>query len=258
MSVHNGSVILRIIKFIILSLIIFCVIANCRIFDDRIESTVSQEIKYYKIDPGTILSKLDQGNTDVFTLLKATPQVLPTTSPDLISLKQEDYYRVAQAFSRKYWQEPINESNLYVISFQMDCSDATRGIFTEAGFESFYIVGEGEEETRIEYSITIRPKIGILEAIRKEYRPNVYSWYSMGYENYIITAEEALQIAEQNGGAEKRVEIKNACYIDVLAPGRDGKGWRVIYGNLDRIGTYFEIAIDPQDGSFRILYKNFE
>ncbi len=228
---------------------------SCSLFDDRIELERNYELRDYSINPETILESLDQGDENVFTLQTVTPEVTSSTPAAPVSWSQADYLRIAQALHEQAWGEPLGAKNLFNVSFDMDCADIERGTFSDATFDSYTIIQTVEEETRIEYWILITPLKNSVSTSKQEFRPNVHSLKPIDLEQYRITAEEALQIAEKNGGSEKRLEVDNACEIDALAPGPDIKDWRIIYVNVPNlIKRLFEIAIDPQTGEYRVLY----
>jgi hypothetical protein len=223
-------------------------------FDDGIEIEGKGERQSYTIDSASILDSLVQGNTDIFKLQEAAPATISTPFSESVTWSQADFFRVAQALHQKSWQETLGKQNLYAVAFVLDCSDIERGAFSKAEFYSFKIIKTEEEETRVEYYIRIVPSENLVSTSKVEFSPSLQTMKPIDLEEYQISAEAALQIAEKNGGAEKRIEYKNGCQIDALAPGPDGKGWRVLYLNNQKlIESYFEIAIDPETGEFKVL-----
>ena len=168
---------------------------------------------------------------------------------------QADYFRVAQALYQQAWQELFEAQNVYAIDFQMDCAEIEQSLFSEVVLNSFRVIQMGEEETRVEYHNRISPSDHIVFTSRQEYNPNFEKKKPLDLTQYRITVEEIIQIAEKNGGAEKRLLYENDCKINALAPGLKGKGWVVSYKN-DNDGWWriFEITIDPQTGAFEVLY----
>ena len=226
-------------------------------FDDGYEVESNAEIKYYTINSATILDSLERGNIDIFGLFETTPKATSFPLSEPVSWDQADFLQIAQAFYKQFWQEPLGEQNVYNLSFDLDCAKIKQGVFSEAEILSFKVIGNGEEETRIQYRIRIVPSENLVYTSKAEYRPNLNAKEPIDLSQYRITAEAALQIAEKNGGAEKRLEFENDCRISALAPGPKGKGWRVLYqNNQDQWWTlFFEIAIDPQTGAFEVLYR---
>ncbi|PKO15298.1 MAG: hypothetical protein CVU39_11890 [Chloroflexi bacterium HGW-Chloroflexi-10] len=223
-------------------------------FDDGIEIEGKGERQSYTIDSASILDSLVQGNTDIFKLQEATPVMISTPISESVTWSQADFFRIAQALYQKSWQETLGEQNLYAVAFVMDCSDIERGTFSKAEFYSFKIIKTGEEDTRVEYYIRIAPSENLVSTSKVEFSPSLHIMKPIDLEEYQISAEAALQIAEKNGGAEKRLEYKNECLINTIAPGPDGKGWRVTYVNINnKIESYLKIAINPETGESKVL-----
>jgi len=236
-------------------LIVLCITASCYAFFDNREMTRNLETQRYIIDSATILDSLDRGNTNVFTLVEETPQVLSTQPLRLVSWSQEDFLRIAQTLHQKIWQLPLGEQTLFNMTFSIDCSNVEQGSFDAAIFRTYQVIQVGGEKTRVEYTVSIFPSNNEMRTSKLEYYPSLGDYKTIDLAQYHITVDSALQIAEENGGAEKRLQFHNACLINAIAPGPNGKGWRVIYVNIDdRIEKYFEIAIDPETGVSDVIY----
>jgi hypothetical protein len=236
---------------------VFGVLLSCRFYDDRIEIEKGGEWRYYSIDSGTILESLSRGNKDVFTLLAATPEVTPTSPIALVNLRQQDFILIAQALHEKSWGKSFGDLNLYNMSFDIDCSNIEQGSFYSATFKLFEVIQDQGEEKRIEHWITIIPSENLVYTTSVEYQPNVNFKEPIDLTHYQITAEEALQIADENGGYEKRQEVDNACSVSVNAPGPDRKGWQITYvKEPETINLLYKIAVDPQTGEYRVIYPS--
>jgi len=231
-------------------------ILSCRAYDDRIELSKDGVWQYYSIDTGTILEALAQGNTNVFTLLAATPEGELPSPQKTVHWSQDDFFLVAETIHEQSWGEPLGDQNLYNMLFHVNCADVERGTFSDAEFKSFEVIQvEGEEETRIEHWISIWPEIDLVYAVEVTYQPNVNYKAPIALSQYQVTAGEALQIAENSGGPAIRAEAGNDCKVSVMAPGPDGKGWRVIYANYPNgYHLLFEIAVDPKTGEYKVIY----
>lgn len=227
----------------------------CRFYDIQTEQAGYLETRYYSINPETILGTLAQGNKDIFSLIVATPEEMPSVPVKSVLWSQADYFRIAQTLHEQIWGVSVEDQNLRNMSFGMDCEDVERGIFNFADFDFYQIIQAEGEETRIEYTIVIRPSESLIYTSKREFRPNTQIMKPVDVGLYSVTAEAALEIAEKNGGSEKRLEVGNACNLDVLAPGPDYKGWRILYGDASNsIKFLLEIAVDPQTGKCKVLY----
>jgi hypothetical protein len=248
-------------RFIFLALmgIILSITLHCRFYDIQTEKAGNPEIRYYSFNPETILESLSEGNTDVFNLITATPEVRSSGPTKPVFLSQADYVRIAQALHEQIWGVSVEDQNLQNMSFEMDCIDVARGIFKSADFDFYQIIQAEGEETRIEYTIMIRPSEGLIYTSKREFRPNMQIMKPVDLGRYNVTAEEALGIAEKYGGSEKRLEVGNTCNLDVIAPGPDYKGWRILYVDAyDNLKPLLEIAVDPQTGEDKVIYPKPE
>lgn len=216
----------------------------------------NDEYQSFSFNSGSILEALNKGDTDVFTLLQLTPQVTISPSTKLVEWNQSDYLRVAQALHQQTRQEPLGQQNLFAISFTIDCSELDDGTFSEATFSSFKVIGTGDDESRIEYSIVIRPSENLIRTYKGEFSPNIKTKEPINLLKFKISVGDALKIAENNGGAETRLKYKNNCVVYIRAPESGAAGWEASYSN-NRDGvwqTIFDIAIDSETGNANVLY----
>ncbi len=138
----------------------------------------------------------------------------------------------------------------------MDCEEIEQGLFSEGEIYSFKVIQTGKEETRVEYRNFILPSDHSVKTSRGEYTPNIQKKEPLDLTRYRISAEEAIQIAEKNGGVERRLQYGNDCKINAFASGLKDTGWEVYYkNNRDNWWhTIFMVTIDPQTGSFEVLH----
>jgi hypothetical protein len=220
----------------------------------QIEIVTGGEERDYSFNSATILESINQGNMDVFNLLSITPVPKSPPSVESVLWGQNDFFRIAQAVNKQAWGESLDAQNFWSMSFSMDCSEIDRKTFSNAIFDSFRVIQTGGKETRIEYHTNIFLAENWVHTSKTEYTPNAHDMKPIDPAKYRIPAEEALQIAEKNGGSKIRLEVDNTCQIDALTPDLNGKGWRVMYQDPHNlIGSIFEITIDPQTGEFKVL-----
>ena len=73
-------------------------------------------------------------------------------------------------------------------------------------------------------------------------------WYTVDLTSYKITADDALQVAEENGGKEARSRVKNDCRILIRTPNHENDDrWDVSY----YFGVNFEMLVDPYSGQYQ-------
>ena len=76
-----------------------------------------------------------------------------------------------------------------------------------------------------------------------KYRHPLLGWKSIDLNRLKVTAEDAIRIAEENGGREARLRAQNRCNIHLLLMPERYKGWLIDYQSAD-----FEIQIDLYTG----------
>ena len=243
-------------KFLLL-VIIGIGLLSCSIpLDYRTESTINEDFGYYTINPENILDKINQGETNVFTRVNARPTQNSHPFSEGNEWGQADYFRIAQALFRQIWQEPYEEQNISYMDFSMDCSDIEKGLFfSDAILMSYKLKQSGKEESRVEYQLDISPSRSYLFISKGEYVPNINKKKPINLNRHKIPVEEALQIAEKNGGVAIRSNYRNECIINATMRWWDDKGWDVYYRVMkdDFWQEVYEIRIDPETGIFKII-----
>jgi hypothetical protein len=224
------------------------------LYDDRVESTLSSEKHDYAINPATILSEINQNDKNVFTLMTATPETPSSISANSIYWKQDDYFQIAQTLQKFAWNEELDGRNLYSVNFRVDCYDVTGGTFTSADFYSSNIMpGDGDDEIRFDRWIGITPLESSVFTLEIVYSPSLNIKPSFDPTQYQITAEEALEIAEKQGGAQTRLKVHDECQVSANAPGQHDAQWRVRYAKFPHLmDTLFEVFVNPHTGQYMI------
>ncbi len=79
-------------------------------------------------------------------------------------------------------------------------------------------------------------------------------WKTIDFSSLTITAENALQVTEVNGGSVSRSSVNDACHIYmVLAPSSMYNGWQIGYVGNDLNGL-LDIQINTSTGDFKVVY----
>jgi len=196
----------------------------------------------YKIDTETILATLAQGETDVFTLELATPQA---PLEKVIMWHQSDYLEIASALHQFVWSEKLDNWNLYSMSFDASCQDGSNG-FLNGDFTYFKTVFHGGKLTYTAHEILISPQYeNVSWGGGMDFPRPVLGWKSIVLNRLKVTSENALKIAEENGGSTARLAAENKCTISLILSGYTG--WNVVYEGSDGL-FIFEIKIDPYTG----------
>jgi len=218
----------------------------------------------YQIDPETILTSLEEGNSSVFLPATKNPiyeDVAPLTPISFFRWSQEDSLQVANALHQFVWGEPLNDWRLYSAGFTIpQCKDITK--INGAGFRHYQ---RQKDWYFVVHDINIDLEYGYV------YAGDNNGYYTGKWEDIDVSqsavksADQALHIAEDNGGEEARLVLSDdqECHISIfLSPHAlfdrtwDGWGWEVTYWTKDGSLLLYGIIIDPYTGKYEILAAN--
>ena len=134
--------------------------------------------------------------------------------------------------------------------FSQDCQDDPTG-FREADF--YYFRTAFHNNGKIRYTTQnffIAPEYGeVIWAGGANFPHPFIGWKNIRLSQIQITAENALAIAEENGGKETRQLVDNECRIHVRLAG-DG-AWQIVIYQNDTGSSLFRIVIDPETGDIK-------
>jgi len=212
----------------------------------------------YGIEPSSMLEVLASGNINVFTPRGKEPTKLSPDQQISVNWKQDDYLRVANALFQFARGDTVDEWQLNLMSLSVDCQEIGLG-FDRADFHFFKVTQKNERESRIERIVNIDSQNKDIFITENEYYPKLFNWSSIDWQKNVISAEEVLQKAESAGGKEKRLSVKNACYICLSLKQDVGLWnnkwwWGVHYSGMDDDGrqtTLFSVDINPYTGELR-------
>lgn len=201
----------------------------------------------FTINSMTILDSLNRGELNVFTPTLATPSgdaILPSRS---IHWTQSDYLKVADALSQFVWKEPLDGWLIYHLAFNKECQDNPGG-FDSAEIIYYKTIGAGAQKMYTARYIQIYPLAGIVSWGGETDFPISDGWAAIDLTEFNITADDVLQIAEENGGKEARLRAGNKCNILISTPNHnDDNSWNIGY----YYGVNFEMIVDPYSGKYQ-------
>jgi hypothetical protein len=201
----------------------------------------------YQFDPESILTSLDRGKTDVFTPLLEDLDLVEEPTDVPISWKQADFLKIASALGQSVWEDPMDleDWNVYSVSFSGDCENDMG--FNLSSITYFKMVEKNYYTTRF---INVIAYLGVVKwgSDATYSRPIIDRWDSVDLAGSNISADDAQQIAEDNGGKEFRSQVDNICSFRVGSPyfNKNGK-WRLSYG------SDFNMYIDFYTGEYELL-----
>jgi hypothetical protein len=241
-------------QIIIVSLVLFTIL-GCS--DPSLTDKVGQhpaglgsysEIGYYTFDSETIFTSLNQGEIDLFQTMSAPADdnLFPSGS---FSWRQTDYLKIANALNQFVRKDTLDNWEVYSMFFYRDCGDNPIG-FDRAHIT--YFKTAGKQYTAREMDIYPLAKEADWGGNTDFPRPFLFGWKRIDLEKLKITADDALQMAETNGGKDARLAAKNECRIYVsLAPNTHDDSWDVDYIGASHI---FQMIVDPYSGAYEILF----
>jgi hypothetical protein len=251
----------RPVKWLVLPLLILLNLAlmTCSIFDvfdEHREQVNETRDETYSIDSSTLLDSIKSEKTNAFSLLKATPAVYPAPSAAPVGWTQADYFSIAQAFHQFAWKESLAGWKLGSISFGLDCKEVSIGP-QQAGFKFYKLLNGQNNQNRLEHRLFIDAKNNDINLDEFEIFPNAYTLASIDLSKAKITMQDALQIAEKNGGTKTRSRVNNNCYIGANYDSNAAydKGWYMIYTTTsgDKVINLLWLDIDAQTGASKVV-----
>ncbi len=202
----------------------------------------------YRIDPKTILEKLDQGGQEVFTPVLVTPVDYEKIYQQPFQWMQADYLKIANALHLYIWKEPLEDWLLYDMSFYGDCRYNPVGFDL---FKSIFIKYDGARKYTA-HEIDIYPLYaGVSVAEETNLEQPMFDLGSVNLNKLKVTVDDALRIAEENGGRNFRLAIKNQCNMSFRISSNN-QVWYINYSNQDS-SSVFEMSIDPYTEKYKLL-----
>lgn len=206
---------------------------------------------FMQFDSENILNSIERGDTAIFTEMESWHS--DAEYPD-IEWTQTQFLLVADALSQQVWDEPLDFDQWNVLEFGFRggyCRDIFDG-FVHFELTYYKTFKTDTITTYIARKMIIKPREGTaLWAGGEEFSVSFFQrWSSIDLAKFQITAEQAHQIAEENGAKVARTNHKDC---DVFVDAENswlGNTWRVRYA-----AQIFDAYIDPFNGKVRLRIK---
>jgi len=242
-------------------LAVSCLLLSCNsLGKSENEKLISGKEEYYTIDPATLMNATNQENKEGLFILR-TPfadqsEMWSLPEEKTVYWEQNDYYQVAKTLNEYLGNEPLENWGIKYVILDNDCVDAGYG-FARGSFKFFKIASSAKGGSRAVMTMDIQPWRKITRVYSAVYSPVIEKWTSLDFEKVKISARQAFEIAEKNGGSDARSKVENKCFVSVsmLAPG-SGYNWIVRYTvSNEKIGpnTIYEVLVDSRDGKFQVV-----
>ncbi len=197
----------------------------------------------YGMDPNLALTAIEEHSSIPFLAEEAI--LPPINSGTRTNWTQKEYSQAAQEFFTFVWKETLNRDwSIHKMSFFTDCRERPAG-FSQSTFIYYQLIFQ---QGKLQYkgrAITISPAEGKVSWGGDSVFPRPILGRTMvDLDTLKITADQALEIAEQNGGAMKRQSLQNECNLRLYFDGN----WKVVYADKATGLSMLEIDVDPYTG----------
>lgn len=235
----------------------FFLLASCSTLKPEYELLISEKEKYYAINPATTLISISQGQIeDAF--IPHSAETFDENNKQTIHWSADEYFLVAWSLNQVVGNGSVDDWNIKRVIFDYDCVNTGMG-FERGRIRLFKVGIIAGKESRTVLDIDLMPTNKVIRIGEGIYSPIVEKWDALDLNNIKISAEQAIKIAEQNGGKNARNKVANECFvsIDLLTGGLVGyNGWTVsyrVFNAYSSLETMFEVLIDPQNGNFQVV-----
>ena len=181
-----------------------------------------QNSGYFKIDPRTILTSLETGNTSVFIPFFGDPQKIPAISDLPIYWTQSDFFKIARALGLIVWDDPMDlkDWSVYYIYFDCECGDPI-GLYS--AYITYFKPMRNSYVTRL---IAIEPSFGWVWWGDGQiyFQPILRKWTSTDLAGAKITADDALRVVREDIKTNFQI-INNNCGVMMNSSRFDPKNW---------------------------------
>jgi hypothetical protein len=231
---------------ILAAVILVLAMLSCNV-DER-EDQINLFSQYYTIEPASLLASLKHGEM-AFTPISQRPEFVPFDQQVIVDWSQADYFYIANALYEGVLGKTLLGWQLSSMDFALGCSQVQNGL-QNGRFSFFSVVKDDDQGLRLTRFIDIDPSNNFVHVSEEKYSPNLVDLKSIDMAQLNISADQALQITESNGGEEKRASVNNACSISLALnlDRRDRWYWDVYYTRSDDRTLFFDIQIDPYTG----------
>ena len=207
--------------------------------------------QYYTIEPDSLMDSLNRGEMAIIPV-RQRPEFIPFDQQVTVNWHQADYFYLANAVNEGVLGKTLQGWQLSSMNFALACSQVQKG-FQNGRFRFFNVLKDGDQESRLERFIDIDPRSNFVHVSETKYSPKLIDLKSIDTTQLKISSDRALQIAESNGGEDKRESVNNACNISLMLTldRTDAWRWRVYYARSNDRTLFFDILIDPYTGKIR-------
>jgi hypothetical protein len=167
--------------------------------------------------------------------------------PVTASWDLDDYRLIVEAFTKLVLDDTIENWSLTQISLLLDCTNLNS--IEDAILTYYKIDKSATKPSRYVYKYSIKPNTGLFRVVKDEYYPVGNLFRPIEPSMIEIPLDVLIRVAEQNGGAETRIQELNNCEIIVTQNPQllEYTGWVVAYTTErgERLNVFY---INPETG----------
>ena len=127
------------------------------------------------------------------------PEFVPIDQRLSVPWQQADYFNIITALYNGVLRKSLQGWQLHNMDFRSSCNNIEEG-FQNGRFEFFSVTNEKENESRTSRFIDIDTRGKFVHIKESEYYPKVVDWSAIDIDELKISADQAFEIAERNGG----------------------------------------------------------
>lgn len=201
----------------------------------------------FEFNPETVFDDLENGEDDVF--MPAAEEV-PERKPRNIHWYQEDYLNLVNVLADMYLPDIFWDTHPVSMNTSFLCDEIDQFDY-DMHFDYYRYFGEDGNDME-HYLFHISPEKGSIWIYNESRTGNTLKPIQFDFKKTRVTFEDALEIAEENGGQEFREERENECGLAIdLDPDNETElYWEVEYHGPKAfsIGDYYRVYVDAVTG----------
>lgn len=235
-------------RIVVMLIFLAGITLSCQDFNESRERVIDYKDYYYEIDPNMIIDDIDDGNKGVF-------RSVPNDFQESVSVErgwtQEDFFKVIDALAETRLPDSFMQYRLDYLSADYKCDQVGKApwrLTARYNLES----KSGDIDQWERYLVHIIPEIGYLHVSYQLWQPLLSSRVTMDKKGIKVPFEEAIQIANENGGQAYIDKHEKNCsvYIDLFPKSGNRLIWKLRYQGPKWYATndFVEVFVDAVTG----------
>jgi hypothetical protein len=223
------------------------------------EERVYSDSYYFTYNAETILDDIKRGEEDILLPISVNEELEIIPLEDATLWSQSDIIKIIDYIFEYVWQDSREGWELDLLYVGTDCQKINGFLGGRFRFVKSIKTGDKKHESRFVRTVFIQSRDRSIVVLDEEHYPRMFSWNTFDLNKMKITAEQALQIAEENGGLENRLAVNNECFIWVDMELREKSiipvvniplvktyEWIVRYRSVSDNETIFRYWVEPK------------